>query len=234
MIRFLLGMRTYRCSVCGNNRFKLVMEKSIKVSVRKCSKCGVICLNPRLSEKKYLRYYRADYWKDHHSLSFVRAEEIFNHLREYLTNDSKILEIGCGQGATLATLKRKGFYDLTGIEPVVEWCEELQGIKCFSQPLSEFKTKKRFDCIILSHTLEHFVEPQKALAKIRELLEDTGICYIKVPNRDSISDFNSQFDLPHCFYFNKSSLELLLKNQGLKIIKYYKSLKDEFTLFVKK
>lgn len=214
--------------------------KKGKINVCKCLKCGVICLNPRKKEKYYKQYYSNRYWKDFSSSDFSQAEKVFTHLERHLTKESKILDIGCGKGYSLVVLKRKGFDNLTGVEPSPKWCRNLQDkykIKCFNQSFSEFETREKFDCIILSGVLEHLAEPQKALVKIRELLKDSGICYIRVPNRDETEDFYSQFSFPHCFYFDKSSLELLLKNQGLKIIKYYKNylmVSDEFTLLCSK
>jgi SAM-dependent methyltransferase len=38
-------------------------------------------------------------------------------LRQYLRNDSRILDYGCGYGRTLGSLRREGFLNLLGVDP---------------------------------------------------------------------------------------------------------------------
>jgi len=242
----------YNCSVCGGNSFSKIYGVSV-FNICACRICGVVCLNPRMSEEDYMDYYRSQYYRNYisktevkklYSKNFknIRGIKIFNDLKNYITIKSRIIEIGCGNGENLAMLKSKGFNNLIGLDPSLECSRELQkiyGIKFFNQSLSkfaiEFNDKEKFDCVILSHVLEHFVEPDKSLRTIANIIKPEGIIYILVPHLYGFKNPFSQFCIPHTFYFSNVTIEALLKNSGLAVERYFESpSKDEIIIFAKK
>ncbi len=72
----------------------------------------------------------------------------------------------------------------------------------------------RFDCVILSHILEHLVDPQKMLRTVLKKLKKGGVLFVDVPNQDYL--FKKDV-FPHFLFFNISSLRHLLQACGLTI-----------------
>lgn len=242
----------YNCSVCGNNSFSKIYGVSV-FNVCVCRTCGVVCLNPRMDERGYIDYYRNQYYGNYapkieakkpynKNLKNSRGVKIFNDLQKYVAIKSRIIEIGCGNGKNLITFRNKGFNNLTGLEPASDCFKKLQkfyGIRFFNQSLSEFATNfdidRKFDCVILSHMLEHFVEPEKALRIIANIIKPEGILYILVPYLYGLKNPFSQFCIPHTFYFSDVTLKTLLRNSGFLVEKHFESpTKDEIALLAKK
>lgn len=246
----------FPCSVCGAHSmgsFKRLYDFgrfSQRQTVSVCKNCGTVCLNPRWDERKYEEYYQSQYYGEY-QLRIIdkgyddikdssRGIKIFNDLREYLDKDAKIIEIGCGEGGNLIVFQKDGFKNLTGLEPSLDCCRKLQkfsNINCINETLASyvlnFNASRRFDCIILSHMLEHFVEPEKALEMISSIMETQGVLYILVPNFYGSEPY-SQFTIPHTFYFSKASLEILLNNSGFIVDKYFESPVNEIALVARK
>lgn len=250
----------YPCSVCGGVSFKKIFEAGIfytKKIACVCKNCGAVCLNPRMEEKGNVDYYQhwycgyaqegstlssrvkgnKPYGDDEIRLPTSRAVWIFNNLKDYLSKDSKIIDMGCGAGEILAVLKEHGFNNLTGVEPSRECCNRLKtyyDIDCIQGTLLTFSCSEQYDCIVLSAVLEHLSDPRKALDKIRSILKPNGIIYLLVPDLFGYEDKFSPFWFAHTFYPSKESLRMLLNNTGFQIEKYFEGNKDEQHLIAKK
>lgn len=48
--------------------------------------------------------------------------------------------------------------------------------------VENFQFDEKYDCIWLSHVIEHLLRPDQALQKIKELLKPEGFVLIEVPN----------------------------------------------------
>ena len=226
----------FECAVCEGKSFLKIYGVSV-FNVCLCERCGLVCLNPRMDEKGYMGKFYQNYRQDlfgNYLAEPVSSDElqkrviespfprkILDDLKPYLSKSSRILEIGSGAGEVLILLKQKGFNNVAGVEPVVEDCQRLKklyGIECYAQSFSEFASandkKEKFDCVILSHVIEHFVEPDKALVEISNLVVESGILYIRTPDLYKFKNPFSQFCIPHTFYFSPATLETLLKKYG--------------------
>lgn len=247
----------FSCPICDSSYFSKIHGVSI-FNVCVCRFCGLVCLNPRMDEKGYMekliKNYRKDLFGNYLAVPvnpdelYSKAAEspfskkVFNDLKNYLSNNSKILEIGCGAGEVLILFKQSGFNNLTGIDPTPEYFQSLKNfydIECYDKSLSEFAEisdqKKNFDCIILMNVIEHFVEPDKALKIINKLMAENGIFYIMTTDLYRFNKPFSQFCIPHTFYFSQTTLENLLKKCGFKVKRYFDDLiSDEIVLLAEK
>lgn len=111
-------------------------------------------------------------------------------------------------------------------------------INCVNKSLASYVLESnasgKFDCVILSHVLDHFVEPDKALEMISSIMEPEGIMYIRLKNFYGFTNAFAEFCTPHTFYFGKTSLQMLLNNCGFKVDRYFESPADEIVLTAKK
>lgn len=238
----------FTCPICNSQKYQAMYGVSV-FNVGICASCGLVCLNPRMDENGYMEKLYKNYRKDLFGgyladdvdtkelygkpIESPAAEKAYNDIKEYLSKEAEILEVGCGAGEALIVLKQNGFRNVMGIEPDLdeESCrslKELYDIECYHKSLSEFveevSGKKKFDCIILDQVIEHFVEPDKNLNMMYGLMGENGVLYIGTPD---IYKFNSpflQFAIPHTFYFSRTTIEILLKKYGFRVEKYFDSL----------
>lgn len=136
-----------------------------------------------------------------------------------------ILDIGCGTGAFLHTMKKAGWVT-TGLEP-----DETARAKAASlyeinpQPSDKlFELEPgSFHAITMWHVLEHVHELHAYINHIGQLLTPTGKLFIAVPNYTSkdaeiYSECWAAYDVPrHLYHFSPQSMENLLTQHNLKL-----------------
>jgi len=112
------------------------------------------------------------------------------HLRKRLKADSKVIELGCGQGQLLRYLARERLvppaqiYGLeqstTAVEFVNRWLPgahiKVGDIYNMDYPAGFF------DFCFLMETIEHLNEPEKALEGIRAIIKPGGLLYVSFPH----------------------------------------------------
>ncbi len=156
-------------------------------------------------------------------LDSIQAINVFN-------KDSKILDVGCGDGRLLSNLYNLGYKNLLGIDPFLK--EESNNYFPLLKK-SIFDIEEKFDVIILYHVFEHIDQPERALVQLKKLLNKRGTLIIAIPIADSYA-FEKyrenwvQLDAPRHFYLYSSNEIVRLANYfGLKLFsKKYNS--DEF------
>lgn len=144
--------------------------------------------------------------------------------------ENTVLDIGCGDGSWLQKLESIGFSNLCGIDKYVP--DEMLKSKCefYKGEILEFNREggRKFDLIALHHSFEHMQDPENVLRKVKSLLNDSGICIVRIPVMGKIAwkKYKTnwyQIDAPrHAFLYTEKALELLCEKAGLKIfdIKY--------------
>jgi len=119
-----------------------------------------------------------------------RAKIIFENLD--LKGKEKVLEIGCGRGFYLKTLKTvwPGL-NITGIDVNQKYLDKarnfLEGldVKLIVGDATKLPFKNQtFDRIIASEVLEHIPNDQKAIYEMHRVLKPGGIVLITVPNKN--------------------------------------------------
>lgn len=142
-----------------------------------------------------------------------------------LPGGSSVCDIGCGSGAALRQFKSAG-YRTTGIDPdqqaraaATDAGEILPGT---AEDLPNLGT---FDVVLMSHVLEHCIDPSKAIANAKSILGPNGTLVIEVPNNAAIGFrwFRAAWpwsDIPrHLNFFTRGSLDDLLSQHGLTVTK---------------
>jgi 2-polyprenyl-3-methyl-5-hydroxy-6-metoxy-1,4-benzoquinol methylase len=141
-----------------------------------------------------------------------------------------LLDIGCGTGWTTFFWKENGF-NVHGLEPSVirsQIAREKYGLEVFNDYLENYDPEKRYDVILMRHSLEHFEKPSNVLTKINALLNDDGVVLLVVPNIDCLGRYlfgtDWQWVLPwHCNFFNPKSTKLILQSAGFADISLYQT-----------
>lgn len=165
----------------------------------------------------------------------------FDHLHRPLLSlvkhpPRRVLEIGCGTGATLSYFKNLGASFVVGVELVPEVAEiaskrqEIDLVLTGSVESLDLEFDSGFDLIVVSHVLEHLIDPWKALRRLRELLLPGGQLIGTLPNVRNVrvvlpliltgkwkyEDFGIM-DWTHLRFFSRSSLIDLLQSTGFNV-----------------
>lgn len=137
------------------------------------------------------------------------------------------LDIGCGSGAMLSAMSAAGLQPI-GVDPDPSARLEAQrsGHTVFAGTAEALPSEiagRTFDLVTLTHTLEHCLDPIKALSNARSALSTSGIFYCEVPNAGSryfeiYGQISEMLDVPrHLYFFSKSALSAAARAAGLDI-----------------
>ncbi|MCF7805085.1 MAG: class I SAM-dependent methyltransferase [Candidatus Marinimicrobia bacterium] len=168
--------------------------------VMKCQNCDLVFLgNPPEDESLYDEFYAGsgDSGEDYHADSPVLTLREMYHINaqriELITrfeNTGFLLDIGCGNGFFLASLKEQTSIDGLGVDiagDAVEFARREFGVAAKTATIGDLlEEEHRFDIITLWHVLEHFKDPFRILRKVHALLKPGGACVIEVPNLNSL------------------------------------------------
>ena len=136
--------------------------------------------------------------------------------------DSRILDLGCGDGSSLTKLSLLGYRHLTGADPFLETdALSASGTRLLASTHEEIEGE--FDCIVMHHAFEHMADPCAALASARRLLAPGGRIVIRMPIRDCYAwdKYGThwvQLDAPrHLVIYTKLGFAQLLSRAGFRL-----------------
>ncbi len=132
-------------------------------------------------------------------LQFRLASRLFNfssRRTEYLLHhyfylrwraSGRLLEIGCGAGEQLLALKQSGWQVLgVDFDPAAAAAARSKGLEVFLGDLRDAKfAAGSFDAIVMSHVIEHVVDPVGLLAECARILKPEGDFVTITPNATS-------------------------------------------------
>lgn len=137
-----------------------------------------------------------------------------------LSEESRVLDVGCGGGAFLHSLHRIGFRNLTGIDAFIPSSKSFTPqFRIIKSDLAAFDGQ--FDLIVLNHSLEHMPGQQAQLDELSRLLAPGGTCMVRVPVSSSYAweHYRTnwvQLDAPrHLYLHSEASLTRIANRAGL-------------------
>lgn len=158
----------------------------------------------------------------------------FSKLKELgMDRDSRILDVGCGDGKFLFHLADMDFKRLQGIDPHLKDETNTENLKILKKKLDELSGNDRFDFIFFDHSFEHLQNPLETLKRIETLLSDDGFCIIRMPVKTKVI-WNQygvnwvQIDAPRHFFIH--TLESFKILTGKTILKLQEVIFDSYEL----
>ena len=104
---------------------------------------------------------------------------------------NRVLEVGCGNGATLVKLKNENKADETVGIDIKSSDEILAEVDCYIrgdiEDIELDYPEKYFNIIICADVLEHLVDPWNTVKKLLKYLKDDGLFVVSIPNIKEIS-----------------------------------------------
>ena len=146
------------------------------------------------------------------------AERLIYHHRP-----QNVLDIGSKYPYFLHCFKQKGVENVLGIdgcEEALEYGRELDVPMVIGDFLEHDFGDQKFDLVTLVHCIEHFSDPVAALRKIKSLLTEKGVIYIRTPetSQEAIDiHLTDEHYAVHPILFSKSSFHRLARQEGLTI-----------------
>jgi SAM-dependent methyltransferase len=176
-----------------------------------------------------------------HALYAKKPDGYFGHARQEILPlvpgfADTVLEVGCGEGATLDWLRSMGRCRRTiGVElsPSAA-ARAMQRVDLVIQGGVEGRTlsiePESVDLLLLLDVLEHLVDPWSTLRSLMSLLRPGGTVVASIPNINHVSavmplilrgrwDYEAEgiLDQTHLRFFVRSTAEELLRSAGLTI-----------------
>lgn len=142
-------------------------------------------------------------------------------IKKYHIRNSKILEIGCGNGYFLKKLVQENSWKNFGIgyDPSYNTSKNnLENIR-FEKKFFDDTCKEESDFIISRHVIEHIPKPIPFLKNIRKISKSHTKIFFETPTVEWIFKNHVFWDFTyeHCSFFTKNSLTTAFQVAGFKV-----------------
>ena len=140
--------------------------------------------------------------------------------------NGRLLDIGCNEGQGLQIYKQNGFM-AEGLELNDRAASEAgkRGFRVFTDSLEAFQPEQLYDVVVLSHVLEHSLNPKEMLTHVARILKPDGQVWISCPNIESwqqniFGRYWINWHVPfHVTFFSAATLRCLLNDTEFEVIK---------------
>lgn len=229
-----------KCNLCGGGNFypKYEIRKFAHViPIVQCDDCGLIFQYPQYEHQQEL--YNEGYYKGRNEYSYIDERED-KFLRD-IENERRIKNLLSFVASDFLSASHFSLLDVgSSFGSLVEKACELS-IDAHGLDISDYATRNSektlcgdvcdfvvgsYDMITMIETIEHLIDPFKALENCYNAINYGGILLVQTTNMDSLVRWyegsNSRYFLPgHLFYFSKKTLTAMLEKVGFKVIQIY-------------
>lgn len=231
------------CPVCKSSGiYQVLQPKDHTVSgetfeVWHCDSCELRFTQEIPIEDEIGQYYQSEEYISHSNTSKGIVNRLYQLVRDITLiqkrklvqklsgmKSGKILDIGCGTGEFLGTMKQAGWTAL-GLEPdpgAREQASKNFGLEV--KPSDDlFNLPDKYDVISMWHVLEHVHRLHENIDQIHSLLNENGVLLIAVPNYQSLDaehyqNFWAAYDVPrHLYHFSSKAMKHLMEGHGFQI-----------------
>lgn len=230
------------CPICGSTPRPLIRrieDFEYRVAWRselwQCPACSLVMQEPRIKAEEVPDLYPEDYLA-HGSASrrrgvYGRLKEILarreaGRLARHVPSGGSVLEVGCGNGAFLAVLRRlRPDVALSGVD--IEDCgiRDLARFTFHHGQLEQLALPAAaFDAVYCSNLIEHVPDPLAFLGRVREVLKPGGVMVGITPDHRSLDRhlfgrFWAGYHYPrHTFVFDHRNIRLALERAELAVV----------------
>jgi 2-polyprenyl-3-methyl-5-hydroxy-6-metoxy-1,4-benzoquinol methylase len=203
-----------------------------------CNSCSLRFTQDVPAQDAIGPYYQSDNYISHSDTKKGFINTLYHLVRKRTLNKKRdlvidqlgmtkgeLLDIGCGTGAFLNTMKTAG-WGITGLEPDAtarKKANELYSIvPQWPEKLFELKAGT-YHAITMWHVLEHVHELHAYIQQLANLITPNGRIFIAVPNytskdADIYQEYWAAYDVPrHLYHFSPASVQQLIAQYGLKL-----------------
>ncbi|MFV7770871.1 class I SAM-dependent methyltransferase [Shewanella marisflavi] len=222
------------CIVCQHTQSTEVFNKpyhltglgEVALCIKVCDNCGAVYQNPLPDQQKIRKTYSemSNYTNPGRdgkpsATKIAALDRQLAYLSKFMSPAGRAFQVGCSDGYTLHRFQQAG-WEVDGIDPssrAIALAKKQYDLDINEGFIEDFDSKGvQYNLIILTHVLEHFVDPKAVLLKCLEMLEDDGYIFIEVPSLiDEATWPTSYFTFEHLAYFSPISMINLMKACGI-------------------
>jgi SAM-dependent methyltransferase len=230
-----------KCRLCGAKGLTISLHNET-TDLLKCDECGVCFMDPMPDSVSMVKHFRNDYITDE-----VHLEKIYGEARKAALQliakvvhrrkkGGRILDVGCAGGYFLNRYFDSAKWEKFGIEPsryALRRAAARQITTYEGEVGSVQLPEASFDVITMAGVLPYFREPRRELRLLQRALKPGGIGVIELPlgvtqiwrhttalGRMTGGGSRSIFQSPHLFFYNASSLRLLLSESSFVVDRF--------------
>lgn len=243
------------CPVCQSDRIKNIFPvKDFTVSgsqfqVMECDHCTLRFTQDVPTQDEIGVFYKSEEYISHTNTSKGLVNNLYQKVRNVTMKQKtalvkeytglpkgSLLDVGCGTGSFLHSMQQKG-WSVTGLEPDADardLAQQLHDLKVLPSHEIFNLREDSFNAITMWHVLEHVHQLHEYVEQLKKLLTPAGKIFIAVPNytsRDAkaYGKFWAAYDVPrHLYHFSPKSIDVLMKQHGLKVVKLLPMWFDSF------
>ena len=209
------------CNLCGSRNSTFLFNAKDRLhgmdgtyTYVQCKECGLVYMNPQVVPEDIKKLYPTDYAPYSavekrtdskiglkkrilktpfitYTLRKLANVKIVDSIYSKLNEQSRILDVGCGKGAFLNSVKIDKGCQVHGVDisdSAVTQAKNSFGLDIFKGDITELPLPDAyFDIITAWWYLEHIYNPHISIQKISSLLKVDGYCIIGVPNFKSFN-----------------------------------------------
>jgi 2-polyprenyl-3-methyl-5-hydroxy-6-metoxy-1,4-benzoquinol methylase len=177
------------CKLCGSADLSLFYTQGDQRQFKfyRCARCRLVVYDTRtgINQEKYILT-RVDPRAPTRQNRGHRQTYAF--IRRHAASPGRMLDLGCGDGTVLWLAREHGWH-VKGVELFPEHTQLVRdtlGLDVETSDITAYQGERgAWDCVVLTHVLEHLPDPVGALAKIRDLLKPGGMGVLEFPNIDA-------------------------------------------------
>jgi SAM-dependent methyltransferase len=214
------------CVVCGASGAALVSESCrVGCNVRafsldtfavwRCADCQSIHALDEVDLSHYYSGYPFFALPDDWRIRAIYSNQLRRLEKAGVRREDQILDYGCGSGAFVSYLVRRGYVNARGYDEYSETFRDRSVLDA------------RYDCVLSQDVLEHVSDPRHLIAQLARIAKPGGVIAIGTPNAEAIDltraeHYRHALHLPyHRHILSKAALLEIGSAQGLLFERYY-------------
>ena len=192
-------------------------DKFADMTFAVCTRCGGVQLDPFVIPSVV--------YKNAHGSGTVGATWLLHHQRlaKFISRyaPQEVLEVGASHNLlskSYRSLNKFTKWEIIDPNPPKNNVDSLVTYKrgFFNE---NYSLKKKYDCIVHSHTYEHFISVRDMTRKFFDSLVDGGIMVFSIPHLQSHYDqlFTNVMNFEHTVFLSEIMMDIILKSEGFVI-----------------
>jgi SAM-dependent methyltransferase len=232
------------CNLCRGSAFVVLAHHDrygFAAPAMGCGRCGLVFLDPVMTREAYARFYAETYRplvSAYHGRA-IDARSIQQEQREYAVERGDLLapyltsrgyrtmlDIGGSTGVVAHALARRFDLSATVVDPApLETAQaNALGIETIEGLIEAVELgDRRFDVVLLCQTVDHLLDIEGTLRRVRELLAPAGLLFV------DIVDFRAAYlrnwsieqavKIDHPYYLTEPTMVAYLRQAGFEVVR---------------
>ena len=236
--------RVERCNLCGASAFVVLTHRDrygYPAQASGCGTCGLVFLDPVMSAEAYGTFYGGTYRplvSAYHG-RLIDARTIQSEQREYAVERGDLLapylegrgcktllDIGGSTGVVALAFARRFGLPATVVDPAPLEAAEAQalGLETIEGLIESVDLgRRRFDVIAICQTVDHLLDIDGTLRRVRELIAPNGIFFIDIVDFRAACLRNWSVEeavkIDHPYYLVESTMTAWLRRTGFEVLR---------------